>query len=251
MIYDRELTQTELDKLSDELGVDHSDASKLGYISHRPLAYPNEPARHKLLDVLGDLALAGCRIRGRVIATKPGHTINARLCRKLLEAIEGEDKQAPTYDPEAKPLLDTQAIMKILPHRYPMLLVDRIIEMNGDKAVGLKNYSIGDPFFVGHFPQEPIVPGVLLVESIAQIAEILVLHMVDEPGPHSTYLARIESARFRQKVTPGDTVVYRVEALSPARHGFARVRGVGYIGDQIVCEAEVVAKVVPNQEGEK
>ena len=250
VIYDRELTQTELDKLSDELGVDHSDASKLGYISHRPLAYTNEAARHKLLDVLGDLALAGCKIQGRVIATKPGHTINGRLCRKLLEAIEGEDNQAPTYDPETKPLLDTQAIMKILPHRYPMLLVDRIMEMNGGKAVGLKNYSVSDPFFVGHFPQEPIVPGVLLVESIAQIAGILVLQIMDEPGPHSTYLARIESARFRQKVTPGDTVIFRVEALSPVRHGFARVRGVGYIGDQIVCEAEVVAKVVANQKGE-
>ena len=251
VIYDRQLAQTDLNKLSDELGVDHSDASKLGYISHRPLAYPNEPARHKLLDVLGDLALAGCRIMGRVIATKPGHTINGRLCMKLLEEIEREESLPPSIDLSAKPLLDTREIMRILPHRYPMLMVDKVLDLTDDQVIGLKNYSAGDPFFVGHFPGEPIVPGVLLVESIAQIAGILVLHLMNESGPHSTYLARIENARFRQKVMPGDTVIYRVKALAPVRHGFARVRGVGYVGDNIVCEAEVVARVVANNEDER
>lgn len=170
---------------------------------------------------------------------------------KLFEEIEREESLPPSIDLSAKPLLDTREIMRILPHRYPMLMVDKVLDLTDDQVIGLKNYSAGDPFFVGHFPGEPIVPGVLLVESIAQIAGILVLHLMNESGPHSTYLARIENARFRQKVMPGDTVIYRVKALAPVRHGFARVRGVGYVGDNIVCEAEVVARVVANNEDER
>lgn len=250
VIYDQELPQEELDRLSDELGVSHSDASKLGYLSHKALLFPNEPARHKLLDVLGDLALAGCRIRGRVIATKPGHNINGKLCMKIFKEIDEEDTMPPFYDPNAAPLMASREIMKILPHRYPMLLVDKVLELEEDKIVGLKNYSYNDPFFTGHFPEEPIVPGVLLVESMAQIAGIMVLSRMEDSGPHSTYFVRIDNARFRHKVTPGDTVLFRVKTLVPVRHGFARVRGVAFVGNQLACEADIVAKVVSGNSGE-
>ena len=247
VIYDREMPQVELDRIADELGLPHKSVCELGYVNNKPLAYANEPARHKLLDVIGDLALIGKPIKGHIIATRPGHKINNQLAQVIRKDIKLNSIQAPVYDPNREPLMDINRIRELLPHRYPFLLVDKIIEIGGDYIVGIKNVSVNEPFFQGHFPQEPIMPGVLLVEAMAQTGGLLVLNSVDEPERYSTYFMKIDGVKFRQKVVPGDTLIFRLQLISPIRRGISTMKGYVFVGEKVVCEAEFMAQIVKNK----
>ena len=247
VIYDREMPQTELDRIADELGLPHKNVSELGYVNNKPLVYANEPARHKLLDVIGDIALIGKPIKGHIIATRPGHKINSQLAQMIRKDIKLNSVQAPAYDPNREPLMDINRIRELLPHRYPFLLVDKIIEIGGDYIVGIKNVSVNEPFFQGHFPQEPIMPGVLLVEAMAQTGGLLVLNSVDEPERYSTYFMKIDGVKFRQKVVPGDTLIFRLQLISPIRRGISTMKGYVFVGEKVVCEAEFMAQIVKNK----
>ena len=247
VIYERQISQESFDQLADTMGVVHKDASKLGYIMNKPLVFSNEPARHKLLDVLGDIALIGKPILGRILATCPGHKINNKFARIIRKDIKLNEVQAPVYNPNLPPLLDINRIKDLLPHRYPFLLVEKIIELGAKHIVGIKNVSFNEPFFQGHFPQEPVMPGVLLVEAMAQTAGILVLNSLKEPQRYSTYFLKIDNVKFRQKVVPGDTLLFRLEFKSELRRGIADVKGYCFVGEKIVCEAELMAQVVKNK----
>lgn len=247
VIYEREMSQENLDKLADLLGVPHMDAKHLGYIQHTPLVWPNECARHKLLDVIGDLALVGKPIKGRIIATRPGHTINNKFARQLRKEIRLHEIQAPNYDCNVAPIMDVNRIRELLPHRYPFQLVDKVIEIGANYIVGVKNVTSNEPFFQGHFPLEPVMPGVLQVEAMAQVGGLFVLSSVDEPERYSTYFMKIDGVKFRQKVVPGDTLVFRVELLTPIRRGIATMKGYVFVGEKVVCEAEFMAQIVKNK----
>ncbi len=248
VIHDQEVPQEQLDQLAQALGTEAPDASKLGYVQKRPLQWDNEPARHKLLDLIGDLALIGKFIQGRVIATRPGHGMNNKLARAVRKDVKRTEVQAPVYDPNAAPLYDNVAIKAIMPHRYPMQLVDKVITLEpGDFVVGVKNVTANEPFFVGHFPEEPVMPGVLQVEAMAQCSGILVLSCVDEPERYSTYFMKIDNVKFRQKVVPGDTLIFRVSFMTPLRRGVAQMKGYAFVGDKIVSEAEFMAQIIKNK----
>ena len=247
VIYEREMSQEDFDKLADVMGVPHMDAKQLGYINHKPLVWANECARHKLLDVIGDLALIGKPIKGRIIATRPGHKINNQLARMIRKDIKMNEVQAPVYDPNREPVMDINRIRELLPHRYPFLLVDKIIEVGGNYIVGVKNITTNEPFFQGHFPQEPVMPGVLQVEAMAQTGGLLVLNSVDEPERYSTYFMKIDGVKFRQKVVPGDTLILRLELLAPIRRGISTMKGYVFVGDKLVSEAEFMAQIVKNK----
>ena len=247
VIYDSPLDQEELDKIADTMGVPHKHVSELGYINNTPLNFENEPARHKLLDVLGDIALIGRPLKGHVIAIRPGHTINTTLAKKIRHELKRQDVQAPVYNPNAEPIMDVNRIRQLLPHRYPFLLVDKIIELGDTHIVGLKNITGNEPFFQGHFPQEPVMPGVLQVEAMAQVGGLLVLNMVDEPERYSTYFMKIDNVKFRQKVVPGDTLIFHVSLMTEIRRGCATLKGYAFVGDKIVSEAEFMAQIIKNK----
>jgi UDP-3-O-[3-hydroxymyristoyl] N-acetylglucosamine deacetylase/3-hydroxyacyl-[acyl-carrier-protein] dehydratase len=247
VIYERQISQDAFDQLADKMGVAHKNASELGYIMNKPLVFSNEPARHKLLDILGDIALIGKPILGRILATCPGHKINNKFARLIRKDIKINEVQAPLYNPNILPLLDINRIKELLPHRYPFLLVEKIIELGNKHIVGIKNVSVNEPFFQGHFPEEPVMPGVLLIEAMAQTAGILVLNTVKEAHRYSTYFLKIDNVKFRQKVVPGDTLVFRVELKSELRRGIADVKGYCFVGEKIVCEAELMAQIVKNK----
>ena len=247
VIYDSPLDQEELDKIADTMGVPHKHVSELGYINNTPLNFDNEPARHKLLDVLGDIALIGRPLKGHVIAIRPGHTINTTLAKKIRHELKRQDVQAPVYNPNAEPIMDVNRIRQLLPHRYPFLLVDKIIELGDTHIVGLKNITCNEPFFQGHFPQEPVMPGVLQVEAMAQVGGLLVLNMVDEPERYSTYFMKIDNVKFRQKVVPGDTLIFHVSLMTEIRRGCATLKGYAFVGDKIVSEAEFMAQIIKNK----
>ena len=247
VIYDQKLPQKSLDKLADMMNVPHLNLKELGYINHEPLVFDNEPARHKLLDVIGDVALIGKPIRGRIIATRPGHKINNQFARMIRKDIKQNEVQAPVYDPNREPVMDINRIRELLPHRYPFLLVDKIIEIGGNYIVGVKNITANEPFFQGHFPQEPVMPGVLQVEAMAQTGGLLVLNSVDEPERYSTYFMKIDGVKFRHKVVPGDTLIFRLELLAPIRRGISTMKGYVFVGDTLVSEAEFMAQIVKNK----
>ena len=247
VIYDQKISQESLDKLADMMGLPHKNVQDLGYINNKPLVFDNEPARHKLLDVIGDLALIGKPIRGRIIATHPGHGINNKLARVIRKDIRLNDVQAPVYDPNATPVMDINRIRELLPHRYPFLLVDKIIEIGQTHIVGVKNISVNEPFFQGHFPEEPVMPGVLQIEAMAQTGGLLVLNTVDEPERYSTYFMKIDGVKFRQKVVPGDTLILRLELLAPIRRGISTMKGYEFVGDKLVSEAEFMAQIIKNK----
>ncbi len=247
VIYERQLPQDELDEIADALNVPRHDASELGYLNNRELAFPNEPARHKLLDIIGDMALVGKPIKGRIIAVRPGHKINNQLARMIRRNIKLNEVQPPIYDTNAEPVMDNIRIRELLPHRYPFLMVDKVIQMTDTYIVGVKNITTNEPFFTGHFPQEPVMPGVLQVEAMAQVGGLFVLSRLDEPERYSTYFLKIDNVKFRHKVVPGDTILFRVELTSEVRRGIATMRGLAFIDDKVISEADFTAQIIKNK----
>lgn len=247
VIYDSPLSQEQLDHIADLMNVPHRQVSQYGYINDFDLMATNEPARHKLLDVVGDIALIGRPLKGKVIATKPGHTINSKFAKQVRREIKRQNVQAPVYDPNAQPLMDNNKIREHLPHRYPFLLVDKIIDKGANYIVGVKNVTTNEPFFQGHFPQEPVMPGVLQIEAMAQTGGLLVLGAVDNPEAYSTYFMKIDNVKFRQKVVPGDTLIFHVSFMTELRRGCAMMKGLAFVGEKLVCECEFMAQIIKNK----
>ena len=247
VIYDSAMEQSDLDRLADLMNVSRKDSVALGYLQDRPLSHENEPARHKLLDLIGDLALIGRPLKGRVLATRPGHSINTQLAKKLRKEINRQEILAPRYDPNKTPLMDNNRIRELLPHRYPFQLVDKVIEKGTNYIVGVKNITANEPFFPGHFPQEPVLPGVLQIEAMAQTGGLLVLSGLDEPERYSTYFMKIDNVKFRQKVVPGDTLLFHVSFMTELRRGCAQMKGYAFVGEKIVTECEFMAQIIKNK----
>ena len=241
VIYDQPLTQDEFNHIADTLGQAHQDASRIGYLS--PLLFENEPARHKLLDLIGDLALVGARLQGKVIATCPGHGINTAFAKEIRKQLRRTELFPPVYNNDSVTILDSNDIIKILPHRYPMLLVDKIISMGADEIVGVKNFTASEHFFQGHFPKEPVVPGVLLIEAMAQTGGILVLAGKEQPSDYNTYIIKVDNAKFRRKVVPGDALVMQLRIIEPIRRGIVSMQAYAYVDDKLVAEALLTAQI--------
>lgn len=241
---DKELTPETTEKLKKAFGKENISIRPNGILDNLTLNHPNEAARHKLLDVIGDLALVGVKIKGKIIANKPGHQVNTQFAKKLNRQYKLQKrKNVPDFDLTQPPVYDIIEIMRMLPHRPPFLLIDKILEISDNHVVGLKNVSMNEPFFQGHFPKEPVMPGVLQVEAMAQAAGILVLANVPDPENYSTYFIKIDKVKFKKKVVPGDTIIFKIELLEPIRRGIVHMQGYGYVGDSVVVEAELMAQV--------
>lgn len=241
---DKELTPETMEKLKKAFGKDKISVKPNGTLDNITLNSPNEAARHKLLDVVGDLALVGVKIKGKVIANKPGHFVNTQFAKKLNRQWKlHKKKNVPDFDLTKSPVYDINGIMKLLPHRPPFLLIDKIIELSESHVVGVKNVTMNEPFFVGHFPKEPVMPGVLQIEAMAQTGGILVLANVPDPENYSTYFVKIDKVKFKKKVIPGDTIIFKIELIEPIRRGIVHMQGYGYVGDSVVVEAELMAQV--------
>ncbi|MDE5848784.1 MAG: bifunctional UDP-3-O-[3-hydroxymyristoyl] N-acetylglucosamine deacetylase/3-hydroxyacyl-ACP dehydratase [Muribaculaceae bacterium] len=247
VIYDQPVSQEKINEICDAVKVDHMTVDKLGYINPKPLQWDNEPARHKLMDVIGDIALIGRPLKGRVVAIRPGHTVNNKFARMLRKEVKHTEIQSPVYNPNLAPIIDVNGIKKLLPHRYPFLLIDKVIELDRKHCVAVKNVTVNEPFFQGHFPQEPVMPGVLQVEAMAQAAGVLVLNFLEEPEKYSTYFLKIDNVKFRQKVVPGNTLLLNVSLMTEIRRGCAVVKGYAFVGEKIVCEAEFMAQIIKNK----
>jgi UDP-3-O-[3-hydroxymyristoyl] N-acetylglucosamine deacetylase/3-hydroxyacyl-[acyl-carrier-protein] dehydratase len=246
VIVDKKVTEEEMHRLAEAFGRENMEIKSGGYLNNLELRFPNEPARHKLLDVVGDLALIGYPIKGHVIASRPGHSTNVDFAKKIKQYIRKNKhlKNTPVYDPNQQPIFSSQQIEKTLPHRYPFLLVDKIIELTDTHIVGIKNVTFNEPFFVGHFPGNPIMPGVLQVEALAQTGGILAINAMAGGGQYDTYFLKIDNCKFKAKVVPGDTMVMKMELLNPIRRGIVEMRGTVFVGNKVVTEADLMAQLV-------
>ena len=241
---DKELSANTMQKLKKAFKKDNISVKPNGILDNLTLHWANEAARHKLLDVIGDLALVGTRIRGKIIANKPGHQVNTQFAKKLAKIIKAEKRNnVPVYDLNKTPLLDIHQIMDILPHRPPFLLVDRVLELSDKHVVGMKNVTMNENFFVGHFPGSPVMPGVLQVEAMAQCGGILVLSTVPDPENYLTYFMKMDNVKFKQKVLPGDTLIFKAELITPIRRGICHMQAYAYANGRLVAEAELMAQI--------
>lgn len=242
---DKEISPETMEHLKVAFGKDNISVKQNGILDNLTLHYPNEAARHKLLDVMGDLALVGIRIKGKIIANKPGHFVNTQFAKKLSKIIKIEERnKVPSFDITQPPLMDTVQIMNVLPHRPPFLLVDKILELSDKHVVGLKNVTMNEPFFVGHFPGAPVMPGVLQVEAMAQAGGILALSTVPDPENYLTYFMKIDNVKFKQQVLPGDTLIFKLELLTPIRRGICHMQAYAYTNGKLASEAELMAQIV-------
>lgn len=245
---DKEISEKTMNNLKVAFGKEKISVKPNGILDNLTLHYPNEAARHKLLDVIGDLALIGTRIQGKIIANKPGHFVNTQFAKKMAKIIKIEQRnQVPVYDLHQEPLMDIHKIMSMLPHRPPFLLVDKIFELSDSHVVGLKNVTMNEPFFVGHFPDAPVMPGVLIVEAMAQTGGILVLSTVPDPENYLTFFMKIDNVKFKHKVLPGDTLIFKCDLISPIRRGICHMQANAYANGRLVAEAELMAQIAKKQ----
>jgi UDP-3-O-[3-hydroxymyristoyl] N-acetylglucosamine deacetylase / 3-hydroxyacyl-[acyl-carrier-protein] dehydratase len=247
VIYDQEIPQEKLDSIADAMNIPHKLVNKLGYINNKPILYDNEPARHKLMDLVGDIALIGKPLKGHIIATRPGHKINNQMAKLIRKEIKRQEVQTPMYNPDIPPIMDNRRIKQLLPHRWPIQMVDKIIELSDRHIVGIKNVTGNEEIFMGHFPDEPVMPGVLQIEAMAQTGGLLILNTVNDPEKYSTYFLKIDNVKFRHKVIPGDTLIFRLDLISEIRRGIVSMKGYAFVGEKIVSEAEFMAQIIKNK----
>jgi len=250
VIMENPVPQEELDRIADLFNKPHVKVKPEGVLNNVDLYYTNEPARHKLLDIMGDIGLIGRPIKGRIIAKKPGHHANSEFSRKIAQAIkkEASEDYIPQFDPNQPPLLNVNQVKQYLPHRPPFLLVDNILQMDHSSIIGKKNVTMNEGFFVGHFPEEPLMPGVLQVEAMAQVGGILALNTVPDPENYLTYFLKIDKVRFKRKVVPGDTLIFKLVLSNPIRRGIVTMSGQAFVGNQIVMEGELTAQITKSKE---
>ena len=249
VLVEKERTQEEYRKIAQLVGKDYGDikVEGIGVLNTVKLKFENEPARHKLLDIVGDLALVGKFIRGHILAARPGHAGNTAFGKIIKNLIKEEKRKPPVFDLTKDPVYDINQIMNILPHRYPFLMIDKVIELSETEVVGVKNVTLNEPYFQGHFPGNPVMPGVLQIEAMAQVGGVLALHNVEEPEKWSTYFMKMEAVKFKRKVIPGDTVVFKLELSAPIRRGIVQMKGTGYVNGHVVSEGDLMAQIIKDK----